>query len=157
MPTCGFPKILGFCASALFLSSVLPSTAAAQGLLLLTPKVAAEPSPFVKASSPETPRSHKFWDRENRILFATSGALSVADFAVTRQNVQNGGREMNPVARVLGTSTPALALNFAGENAGMIGISYFFHKTGHHKLERITSMVNISASGFAVGYGLTHR
>jgi hypothetical protein len=58
---------------------------------------------------------------------------------------------------VFGHSTTGLALNFVGENVGMIGISYMLHKTGHHKLERAVSMVNIGASTTAVTYGLTHR
>ena len=61
------------------------------------------------------------------------------------------------MVRVFGRSTAGLAVNFVGETAGVVGLSYFFHKTGHHKLERITSMVNISASAAAVSYGLTHR
>ncbi len=54
-------------------------------------------------------------------------------------------------------STTGLALNFVGENVGVIGISYMFHKTGHHKLERAVSMLNIGASTAAVSFGLTHR
>jgi len=57
----------------------------------------------------------------------------------------------------MGSSTPALALNFAGEAAGTVAISYLFDKTRHHKLERITSYVNIGASAGAVSYGLVHR
>ncbi len=100
---------------------------------------------------------HKFWDKENYALFAVSAALSGADFAVTRANLQSGGRELNPMVRVFGRSTPGLAANFAAETAGVIGLSYFFHKTGHHKLERIVTMVNSSASAGAVSYGLANR
>jgi len=64
---------------------------------------------------------------------------------------------MNPIARVFGNSTPGLAVNFAGETASVIGLGYLFHKTGHHKLERIVSIVNIGASGAAVSYGFSHR
>jgi hypothetical protein len=121
---------------------------------------AMEPAPVVNAVSPaelpEAPR-HKFWDRENRVLFAAVAASSTADFAVTYSNLQNGGIELNPVTRVFSGSTAGLAVNFAGETAGVIGISYLFHKTGHHKLERLVSMTNIGASGAAVAYGLTHR
>jgi hypothetical protein len=39
----------------------------------------------------------------------------------------------------------------------VIGLSYFFHKTGHHKLERLVSVVNIGSSAGAVSYGLAHR
>ena len=44
---------------------------------------------------------------------------------------------------------------FAGETAGAISLSYFFHKTGHHKLERAVSLVNIGSSTGAVAYGLS--
>jgi len=101
--------------------------------------------------------AHKFWDTENRFLFLTVAAFNGADFAVTRANLQSGGQELNPVVRLFGTSTPGLAANFAGETASVMTLSYFFHKTGHHKLERAVSIVNIGCSAGAVTYGLTHR
>jgi hypothetical protein len=121
------------------------------------------PRPSIEAASTTfiTPKTvageHRFWDKENRVLFAASAALSAADFAVTRANLQNGGRELNPVVRFFGTSTPALAANFAGETAGIIGLSYFFHRTGHHKLERVLTMLNIGSSAGAVSYDLVNR
>ena len=48
-------------------------------------------------------------------------------------------------------------MNFAGETAGVIGLSYFFHKTGHHRLERAVSMLNMGSSAAAVSFGLAHR
>jgi hypothetical protein len=105
----------------------------------------------------EAPRTHRFWDNENRLLFASVAAMGAADFCVTRANLASGGRELNPVTRVLSGSTAGLAANFTLETGGVIGVSYLFHKTGHHRLERLTSVVNVGASGFAVEYGLTHR
>jgi hypothetical protein len=90
-------------------------------------------------------------------LFSSVAAFSAADFAVTKANLANGGRELNPVTRLFSGSTAGLAANFAGETAGVIGLSYFFHRTGHHKLERIIPLANVGASAFAVGYGLAHR
>jgi len=113
-------------------------------------------STFVSLPHPRA-SEHKFWDRENKVLFFTAVALNGADFAVTRSNLQSGGRELNPVVRIFGRSTPGLLVNFAGETAGVVSLSYFFHKTGHHKLERWVSVVNISSSAGAVGYGLAHR
>jgi hypothetical protein len=119
---------------------------------------------FVVPSSPvsvsETPKGtegHPFWDRENRMLFASVGGLATADFFMTRANLASGGKELNPVTRIMCGSTPALAANFALETGGVIGLSYLFHKTGHHTLERMTSFVNLSASGVAVAYSATHR
>jgi hypothetical protein len=139
--------------------------------VLSSPSFAAEPypdapstsspgvsaSPVVMSPSPRAEVSHKFWDKGNYALFAASAAFSAADFAVTRANLQSGGQEMNPLVRVFGRSTPGLAMNFVGETAGVIGISYLFHKTSHHKLERAVSLVNIAGSAGAVSYGLSHR
>ncbi len=134
------------------------SFAAAMKTALIQP---ATPSPYVHASYVQPAelgeRPHRFLDRDNSILFAAVGASAAADFCVTRSNLAHGGKELNPVAKVFAGSTAGLAFNFAGETAGSIGISYLFHKTGHHKLERITSFVNIGASAGAVGFGLAHR
>jgi hypothetical protein len=111
---------------------------------------------FQPTTLPEAP-SHRFWDRENCFLFAANAAFSAADFVVTKDNLHGGGQELNPVTRVFTGSTPRLAMNFAGETVGVVGLSYIFHKTGHHKLERAISMLNISASGAAVTYDLAHR
>ncbi len=106
---------------------------------------------------PEAPSHHRFWDNENRALFVGVAALSAADFAATRANLQNGGQELNPVTRIFSGSTAGLAANFAGETAGVIGLSYYFHKTEHHKLERLTPLINMGVSAFAVSYDLIHR
>jgi hypothetical protein len=121
------------------------------------------PSPFVEATRPVVVTTssfgveHRFLDNQNRALFIAVAALNGADFAVTRANLQSGGQELNPLVRVFGRSTAGLAVNFAGETLGSIGLSYFFHKTGHHKLERAVSLVNIGGSAGAVSFGLAHR
>lgn len=147
----------------LALSLLVSGTAAAQQFALtafhaedLEPN-AVPANPIQPEQLPAAPESHKFWDRENKILFASTAAAAAADFTVTYQNLQSGGKELNPITRVFAGSTPALALNFAGETTGVVGLSYLFHKTGHHKLERLTPAVNLGASAFAVAYGLSHR
>lgn len=95
---------------------------------------------------------HRFWDSKNRELFAGVTVLSAAG-----SNLRNGGRELDPVTRMFGRSTPGLALNFSLETAGVVAASYLLHETGHHKLERMVSVVNIGSSATAVGYGLAHR
>jgi len=115
---------------------------------------AAAASPLVPGNLPDR---HKFWDYENITLFATVAALNAADFALTRSILRDGGSELNPVTRVFSGSTAGLASNFVGETAGVVGLSYFFHQKGHHRLERITPLINIGASSFAVAYDLNHR
>jgi len=137
-----------------------PVLAQQVSLALLQPE-AMEPAPVVHTvqpvALPETPGNHRFWDRENSFLFAASAAFSAADFVVTRHNLRSGGQELNPVTRVFSGSTAGLAMNFAGQTAGVVGLSYFFHKTGHHKMERAVSMLNISGSAAAVTFDLVHR
>jgi hypothetical protein len=135
-------------------SSRLPDAA-----ITAVPIEAVKSSPFI-ATQPgmNLPEArHRFWDRENTILFTAVSAAATADFFTTRANLASGGRELNPVTRIFAGSTPTLAANFAFETAGVIGISYMWHKTGHHRLERLTSLVDIGGSAGAVAYGLTHR
>lgn len=128
-----------------------------QGPILEAPMPVAEPVAPLVLKSPNVMPEHKFWDTENRALFLTAAALNGADFAVTRANLQSGGQELNPIVRIFGRSTAGLALNFIGETAGALSVNYLLHKTGHHRLERAVSVVNISASVGAVTFGLTHR
>jgi len=121
------------------------------------PSPAVERAKPLVATPPRAETSHKFWDNQNRALFAGVVLSSAADFAVTRANLQSGGQELNPLVRVWGQSTAGLAMNFAGETAGVIGLGYFFHKTNHHRLERLTSVINMGTSLGAVSYGLAHR
>ena len=117
-----------------------------------------EPVPFAMVTVPqEGPHRHPFWDRKNCVLFTGVAALSAADFYVTRQNLANGGTELNPITRVFGRSSAGLAVNFSAQTVSVIGLSYLFHKTGHHRMERMTTLVNIGASASAVSYDLAHR
>jgi hypothetical protein len=131
--------------------------ALAQGPIPDAPQPSVEAASFVAASAPEPPSQHKFWDKQSLALFTAAAAINMTDFAVTRANLQSGGRELNPIVRIFGRSTPGLAVNFVGETAGVIGVGYFLHKTGHHKLERIATTLDIGASAGAVTFGLTHR
>ena len=127
---------------------------------VLQPETISTVSPLMPvqpAGFPASSENHRFLDRENSFLFAATAVFNAADFVVTRDNLRSGGRELNPITRPFTSSTPLLAMNFAGQTAGSIGLSYLFHKTGHHKLERLTSMLSISTSGAAVTYDLTHR
>ncbi len=147
--------ILGLCRPAL---SQEVSVALLQPAAMQPPSMAPSSpvAPSQPTTLPEVP-SHRFWNRENSFLFVASAAFNAADFVVTRDNLREGGKELNPVTRVFSGSTAGLAVNFAGETAGVVALSYFFHKTGHHKMERAVSMVNIGSSAGAVTFDLAHR
>ena len=156
--SCNSVSILRVTAPVTIAILALSSMLCAQGPLPDAPIPLFEGAvPRMIATQPRVEVSHKFWDRQNQILLVAAAASNMADFAVTRDNLRKGGRELNPVVRVFGRSTAGLALNFVGETAGVISVSYFFHKTGHHKLERAVSLVNIGSSAGAVAYGLSHH
>jgi hypothetical protein len=115
-----------------------------------------EPIVAIESSSGEV-KPHRFWDRENAVLFSAVGGMAAADFYVTHANLASGGRELNPVTRIFAGSTPALATNFALETTGVMAVSYLFHKTGHHRLERATSLFSLGSSSAAVAYDWSHR
>jgi len=148
--------ILVLATSAVFCPALHAQTLLSSAPLPDAPSPSLAVTPVVIAPS-RANLEHKFWDNQNRALLAAATALNWTDFAVTRANLQSGGQELNPIVRVFGRSSAGLAVNFAGETVGVIGLSYFFHKTGHHKLERAVSLINIGSSAGAVTYGLTHR
>lgn len=141
----------------LIAACAIASSASAQEIFSDTPTLGAEPARAAAFTPSRHNVEHDFWDKTNRSLFVAVAASNFADFGVTRMNLQNGGQELNPIVRVWGRSTPGLAMNFAGETAGAIGLSYFFHKAGHHRLERMVSIVDIGGSVGAVTFGLLHR
>ncbi len=145
--------------------SLLCGPVLAQELLSQAPQLASlKPEAFLReAPAPaftklrEAPQLHRFLDKENWVLFSSVAGLCAGDFAVTRANLTNGGKELNPLTRIFAGSTAGLATNFVGETVSVVGLSYYFHRTGHHKLERIAPMLNIAASGFAVAYSAAHH
>jgi hypothetical protein len=143
-------------ASSVFPAAVAAVDASSTSFSSGTPLVAVSPALVNPPSS--APGHRRFFDKWNMALFTGCAAIDSADFAVTRSNLQtSGGKELNPIVRIFGRSTAGLALNFAGETASTVGLSYLFRRTGHYKLERAVSMVNIGASGAAVTYSSTHH
>lgn len=99
------------------------------------------------------PEEHPvFLDRPARIRFSILAGLIVAD-SITTQHVLSmaGSREVNPLARPFVTHGAAgqLAASSLGYAFG-IGTSYFFHRTGHHKMERIFENVAIGVEASCV-------
>jgi len=107
---------------------------------------------------PEASTQHGFWDRPNKMLFATHATLEAVDFGITHHNLSDGGRELDPMAKALCESgTAGQLVFFGGRMAGVVAISYFLHKTGHHKLERALPVYASGDSAYGVAYSFAHR
>ena len=105
------------------------------------------------ATGQTAPEKHpEFLDRPARIRLSILAGLIAAD-SITTQHVLNmaGSREVNPLARPFVTHGAAgqLAASSLGYAFG-IGTSYFFHRTGHHKMERIVQNVAIGVEAACV-------
>jgi hypothetical protein len=89
------------------------------------------------------PEQHRFWDRENRWLFAGVGAARTLDYFSTL-NMRRRGRQEILLSNDVVDNHPAFATIEAASTVASFGASYLFHRYGHHKLERWTSLLHIS-------------
>jgi hypothetical protein len=120
----------------------------------LPAKVAQQPAPGAAPSSaqPTTilPATHRFWDKENDWLFAGVAASRGLDYASTL-NLRRRGINEALLTNSIVDNHPLFGGIEAMGTAASIGVSYLFHTTGHHRLERWTSAVHIGvATGGAV-------
>jgi hypothetical protein len=102
---------------------------------------AAPTAPGPRASFPAK-GEHRFWDRTNDWLFAGVGASRTFDYFSTL-NMRHRGRQEILLTNDVVDNHPAFAAIEAAGTATSIGVSYLFHRYGHHKLERWTSILHI--------------
>ena len=119
--------------------------------------VKVEPTPgsstAPQASPPQT--THRFWDRTNDLWFAAVGAGRALDYASTL-NLRRRGVDEIFLTNSIVDNHPLFAGIEAAGTAASIGVSYLFHRTGHHQLERWTSIVHfgVATGGAARNYAL---
>jgi len=87
-------------------------------------------------------KTHRFWDKENDWLFAGVGASRTFDYFSTL-NMRRRGRQEIFLTNDAVDNHAAFAAIEASATGVSIGASYLFHRYGHHKLERWTSIVHI--------------
>jgi len=87
-------------------------------------------------------RAHRFWDKENDWLFAGVGASRTLDYFSTL-NMRRRGRQEIFLTNDAVDNHAAFAAIEAAATGVSIGTAYLFHRYGHHKLERWTSIVHI--------------
>jgi hypothetical protein len=107
------------------------------------------------ASTPLTSAVHSFWDRENDWLFAGVGAGRALDYASTLNLRRRGINEVFLTNSIV-DNHPLFAGIEIGATAASVGVSYIFHRTGHHRLERWTSAIHagVAAGGAIRNYAL---
>ena len=117
-----------------------------------TPQISStEPKPAVKGYKSD----HPFWDKENDLLFAGVGASRTLDYFSTLNMRSRGRQEIFLTNDVVDNHAGFAAIEAASTGIS-IGASYLFHRYGHHKLERLTSIVHIglASTGAVRNYSL---
>jgi len=101
----------------------------------------------LEVQPPPAPPIHRFWDRENILLFSGIAFTRGMDYASTRNFQARGRKEILLAPEVVNNSAAFASLEAAGTMTS-VGISYILHRTGHHTLERWMSIGHISATAF---------
>ena len=94
---------------------------------------------------------HRFLGKENVVLFSSGIIVRTLDLHSTWRMRNHGFRE-GILPQSLVDNKPAFAAFSYGMVGANIAISYWFHKKGWHRAERILSMIHIGSVGYAV-YG----
>jgi hypothetical protein len=108
---------------------------------------AATATAKVQASTKTPAQPHKFWDKENIYLFTGVGAARMFDYASTRHLRDQGNNEILLTNAIVDNRPLFVGIELAGTGIS-IGVSYLFHRSGHHSLERWVSIAHI---GVGVG------
>ena len=109
-------------------------------------------APPLRLAAPEASQNtiraveYRFWDKENDLLFAGVAAMRTADYFSTL-NMRRRGRQEIFLTNEAVDNHAGFAFIEAGATSVSIGASYLFHRYGHHKLERWTSIVHIGLAG----------
>jgi len=115
-----------------------------------TPEDQKKTSEAPKAPIPPASSEHRFWDRQNDWVFAGVGAGRALDYASTL-NLRRRGINEAFLTNSIVDNHPLFGGIEAAATAASVGVSYIFHRTGHHRLERWTSAVHIGvATGGAI-------
>jgi hypothetical protein len=101
------------------------------------------------------PIEHHFRDKENDLLFAGVAAARTLDYFSTL-NMRRRGRQEIFLTNDAVDDHAGFAFIEVGATGVSIGASYLFHRYGHHKLERWTSIVHIglATTGAVRNYSL---
>lgn len=98
--------------------------------------------------SGNTHAHHRFFDTFGKIANDANLSLTTLDAVGTCRTLASGGHEDWLPTQHCGPATLMILGGFAAD----ISLSYVFHRTGHHKLERIMEIVGSADSTAGIAY-----
>jgi hypothetical protein len=140
--------VLGVTLFALTLAAAPAALTAQQGQA--GPRGKEESQRQVQPAVPREP-THRFFDKTNLALFAGVAAVRTLDFTSTEHFRAQGNNEVLLTNSIVDNKALFAGIEVAGV-AASIGVSYWLHRTGHHKLERWVSIVHIGIGAFGAAH-----
>ncbi len=102
-------------------------------------------------------RASRFWTRSTIALVMLDGAAKAADSLATRQNIDGGGEEYNPLARpFVHTTAVQVAATGALFGAEIVG-AYLLHRRLHDNLGRGVLIGGALMNGFGAASSFKNR
>jgi hypothetical protein len=119
------------------------------------PRGIADPQAQVRPAIPVR-KTHRFFDSTNVALFAGVAAVRALDYTSTQHFRGQGNTEVLLTNDIV-DNKPLFAGIEAAATAASIGVSYWLHRAGHHKLERWVSIVHIGVGAFGDAHNYSLR
>lgn len=115
---------------------------------------------FALCSLASAQEVHKFWDRQQKVVFASTLAVRAADLGQTcdhlAQRFTNGAHiyreEWIPSQRC-----GVVGAFILGGQAAQTAVQYALHRKGHHRLERIVPIVWTAPNVIGIAYSLSRK
>ena len=104
----------------------------------------------VTVNAQELPhKEHAFFDKTNLALFSADALVRSLDAQSTRSFETNNCRCISEkyLPQAIVSSSPKMYSYSLGMTGLVIGAAYVAHKTGHHRIERLVTMVDIAQDG----------
>jgi hypothetical protein len=120
---------------------------------------AASPPPATSAVEPTTDPPwrppHRFWDAGNIALASGVAASRALDYDSTGHFRRLGNQEWLLTNRIV-DNKPLFAAIEVGGAAATLGVAYWLHRNGHHKMERWLMVIHtgITTGGAIRNYSL---
>ncbi len=112
------------------------------GAVSLAAQTPPSAQPATRKPAASAPAPHRFWDSTNLALFAGVAAVRTLDFTSTQHFRERGVNEWLLTNRIVDNKPLFAGLEVAG-TAASLGVAYWLHRKGRHRLERWISVIHI--------------
>jgi len=99
----------------------------------------------------------RFWTRSTIALVALDGAAKAADSFATRENIDGGGEEYNPLARPFVHTPLVQVASTAALFGAEIAAAYLLHKRHHDRMGRAVLIEGATMNGLGAATSFKHR